>query len=138
MYIDVYFLLTDGKLPTEEDCAGMEAYLSEEDIRPLGDKVSAKAPGMAQYRIDFRYYINRSDSNKAASIQNSVNNAVNEYIAWQHRLGIDINPSELIRKVVAAGAKRIEVTEPAYQKVEDTEVAVIDSISVTYEGLEDD
>jgi len=67
-----------------------------------------------------------------------VNNAVSEYVVWQKsKIGRSINPSELVRKVMQAGAKRVEVTSPVYTDLNDTQVAVEGSISVTYGGLED-
>lgn len=54
-------------------------------------------------------------------------------------LGRDINPSKLTAMVIAAGAKRVVVSAPAYTKVAATSVANLSAAaSVTYGGLEDD
>ena len=44
----------------------------------------------------------------------------------------------VIMRVKAAGAKRVEVVSPAFEKVTDTEVAQIADFTVNYGGLEDD
>ena len=60
------------------------------------------------------------------------------------QIGKDINPSELIKRVIAAGAKRVTVTSPTFATVAETEVAHIamngsdPDVTVTYGGLEDD
>lgn len=121
--------------------SGMQAYLSSEDIRPLTDKVVVKAPDVEKITIELTYYINKSQSSEAASIQSKVEDAVNFYRLWQTaRIGRDINPSELIRQVIVAGAKRVEVTSPTFKAIPDTSVAQCaeTDVKITYGGLEDD
>ena len=64
---------------------------------------------------------------------------IQDFISWQTtEIGRDINPTELIRRVRDAGAKRVELTSPAFTAVQETEVARLGSQKVTYGGLEDD
>lgn len=137
----VEFLMLDGSLPESAMISGMEAYLSSETIRPLTDKVVVKAPDVEKFAINLTYYINRSDSAQAATIQAAVEDAVNFYRQWQiARIGRDINPSELIRQVIVAGAKRVEVTSPTFKALPETSVAQCSAadVTITYGGLEDD
>lgn len=137
--VEVRFIMADGELPTEVIIEGLEEYLMDENIRPLTDNVTVMAPEGVSFDIEISYYINRSDSAKATSIQSAVSSAIEEYIVWQtHTIGRDINPSELIKNVVAAGAKRVVVAKPIFTAVDDTSVARIGSSSVTYGGLEYD
>ena len=53
-------------------------------------------------------------------------------------MGRDLNNSYLQHLLVQAGAKRAEVTEPVYQAVADTEVAICVVKNVIYGGLEDE
>ena len=50
----------------------------------------------------------------------------------------DINSSELIKRVTAAGAKRVEIKSPVFQKIGGTSIAYCTSKNVTYGGVEDD
>lgn len=137
----IEFLMLDGELPEQAMISGMQAYLSSEEIRPLTDNVVVKAPDVEKITINLTYYINKSDSAEAASIQSKVEDAVNFYRLWQtSRIGRDINPSELIRQVIVAGAKRVEVTSPTYKAIPDTSVAqcAASDVTITYGGLEDD
>lgn len=136
----IYILMTDGRLPEEEVVQGLQEYLMEtQDQRAMTDYITVKAPDSKPFSIDLTYYINKSDSASALTIQTEVEAAVNDYVKWQTtEIGKDINPSELIMRVKAAGAKRVEVTSPVFEKVTDTEVAQITDFTVNYGGLEDD
>lgn len=136
----IYILMTDGRLPEEEVVQGLQEYLMEtQDQRAMTDYITVKAPDSKPFSINLTYYINKSDSASALTIQTEVEAAVNDYVKWQTtEIGKDINPSELIMRVKTAGAKRVEVTSPVFEKVTDTEVAQIADFTVNYGGLEDD
>lgn len=136
--VDLYFLMTDGTTPPEEMITGMENYLRDNNIRPMTDLVRVAAPAEVEYTIDLAYYINRSDSNRAVAIQGAVAAAVTKYTAWQRAIGRDINPDKLRELVMAAGAKRVEVTAPVRQIVGAKSVAAMAYQAVQYGGLEDD
>ena len=136
---DIYVLMEDGSMPSQIVLDGIAEYLEGDGIRPMTDLVHVKAPGEVSFNIDFTYYINRSDMNQATTIQSQVEESVNEYIGWQTgNIGIDINPSKLIDLVMDAGAKRVEVREPAFTVVGETNVARLGSNTTVYGGIEDD
>ena len=65
--------------------------------------------------------------------------AVDTYTRWQRAIGRDINPSQLVAAMIAAGAKRVEVLEPLYTPVGNTKVATLAALpGVYYGGLEND
>lgn len=137
--VDIVFIMADGSTPGEEMIEGMEGYLQGKTIRPMTDLVRVAAPEEVQYTINLTYYINRSDSAKAVTIQAAVAQAVEDYKTWQRAIGRDVNPSQLTRMVMEAGAKRVTVTAPAYTAVGKTEVSALQGAAVvTYGGLEDD
>lgn len=136
--VDITFLL-DGEIPNETVVKALQEYLNDETIRPLTDKVVVSTPTPQKYSIDLKYYINSSDSAKVTTIQSDVEAAVEDYALWQRsKIGRDINPSELIKRVIAAGAKRVEITAPDFTKVAATGIAQLDTKSVLYGGIEDD
>lgn len=137
--VEIRFLTGNGEIPTQTMINGLEGYLMDENIRPLTDKVTVLAPETMPFNISLTYYINKSDTAKAESMQNAVNTAIREYIEWQtYTIGRDINPSELTKRIIAAGAKRTEVASPVFTKVTEDTVARIGSQTITYGGLEDD
>ena len=137
--VDIVFIMADGSTPGEEMIEGLEGYLQGKTIRPMTDLVRVAAPQEVQYTINLTYYINRSDSAKAVTIQAEVAKAVDNYKTWQRAIGRDINPSQLVRMVMDAGAKRVTVTAPEYTAVDATKVSALQGEAViSYGGLEDD
>lgn len=137
--VDIVFIMADGSTPGEEMIEGLEGYLQGKTIRPMTDLVRVAAPQEVTYTINLTYYINRSDSAKAVTIQAAVAQAVADYQTWQRAIGRDINPSQLVRMIMDAGAKRVTVTAPTYTAVDATKVSALQGDAViSYGGLEDD
>ena len=137
--VDIVFIMADGSTPGEEMIEGLEGYLQGKTIRPMTDLVRVAAPQEVPYTIELTYYINRSDSAKAVTIQAEVAKAVDNYKTWQRAIGRDINPSQLVRMVMDAGAKRVTVTAPEYTAVDAIKVSALQGdAAINYGGLEDD
>jgi phage-related baseplate assembly protein len=138
MEVTVVPLLEGGELPTPEIIAAVTNVLNERKIRPLTDKVTVTSPDIVEYDLGMTYYISDSDVSRETAIKAAVDQAVLDYTLWQRtKLGRDINPSELIRRVMAAGAHRVDQTSllPVYTPVPDTSVAREAAVNVTYGGL---
>ena len=59
-----------------------------------------------------------------------------DYKAWQtEQIGRAINPDELRKRMLNAGASRITLTAPVYTALEDNQVAQFTATSVTYQGV---
>lgn len=140
--VDVYVLLTDGTLPTEDTLEQIEEHLSDENIRPLTDYVVVKAPTASNYEIELHYWISQEDSSKAAQIQADVEAAVEQYRLWQQtKIGRDITPGKLLQLVLAAGASRVDDSKmkpAAWKKLEAMQVAQCTKVNVVYEGYKDE
>lgn len=134
--VTVVFTLDGGALPSSEDCEQLEAYLSDTSLRPVADRVTVAAPTETTYSISLTYYVSQEDSAKAATIQTAVDAAIDNYILWQRKIGRDVNPSELIYRIMQAGARRVALTSPAYETVDATEIAALSMKSIVYGGLE--
>lgn len=135
--IHIYFLMVNGRIPTDEECREMQEYFSTVK-RPMGDLVLCHAPQEVSYDIDLTYYIAASNTKNAVTIQENVEKAVKAYEAWQRKIGRDIEPAELIMRVREAGAKRPRILAPVDTNVSEIQVAKIRSCKVTYGGIEDD
>lgn len=130
-------LLVGGELPGDELLGKVLEACNDRTVRPLTDQVSTGAPTKVNYDIAAIYYIARDNEVRAAAIQQKVSAAVDDYVLWQKsKLGRDVNPSELIHRIMAAGAKRVVVTSPMYAAVIETQVAVANSTSVSLGGME--
>lgn len=137
--VEIVPLLKEGEIPTQDILDVVYNTCNDKTKRPLTDKVIVRAPERLNYNIDLVYYINRSNISIGLSIQENVNKAVREYVLWQKaKLGRDLNPSELTRKLVNAGAKRIEIKSPVFKELDYFQIATVDKVNIIYGGVEND
>ncbi|MBI9092720.1 MAG: baseplate J/gp47 family protein [Desulfobacterium sp.] len=137
--VTVVPLARGGELPGAEILDRVASLLSDRKKRPLTDKVVVQPPTQVAYDLAITYYIASSNATLASQIQARVQAAVDGFVLWQkEKLGRDINPSELIRRIQEAGAKRVEVASPAFTVLGVTEVARETSVTITYGGAEDE
>ena len=136
--VEVYLLMKNGELPTQEILDAVNEHLSSKTVRPLTDLVTVCSPTVLEYELVARYFISRKDVHAAAEIELAAQNAVNEFVEWQREhLGRDLNPDELIYRLKKAGVKRVEVDSPQFTPVGKISVAVPSRIDVRFVGLED-
>lgn len=137
--VEIYPLMSGGELPSQDILdAVYEACGTDNDVRPDTDYVHVLPPDPAAYDVDVTYWIDRGNATLAASIQTAVEAAVEGWVLWQRsKLGRDINPSELTRRMVVAGAKRVEIASPVFRALCHWQLAAADNIAVRFGGLED-
>lgn len=136
--VNVVPLMRSGELPTDEMLDLVYETLNGKDRRPMTDLVHVLKPTTVNYSIEVRYWVSTSDAGNVSTIQSNVQAAVNTFINWQgSKLGRDINPSVLHQRIMEAGAKRAEITEPAFVTLDHDQVAVSGMPNIMYEGVED-
>ena len=124
-------------MPSEEVIGRVYETCNADNVRPDTDYLTVLPPEEVNYALNMTYWIDEGDSSRSSYIQSAVNAAVEEWILWQRKsLGRDINPSELVKRVINAGAKRCEVSSPLFRVLEDWEVGICNSAVVNYGGLE--
>ena len=129
-------LMKNGKIPEDEILEIIKKKLSD-DVRPFTDKVEVEKPKKQSYNIELKYWINKTNSPNL--IKTQIENAVKTYIDWQkEKLGRDVNPNKLTQLLIEAGAKRVEITEPNYLKLERDSVAIEQVVNARYQGEEDE
>ena len=137
--VKVVFLLKDGKIPNPQMIELVRKHLSDEKVRPLTDQVIVEAPQVVNYDINLTYYIHKKDKALISRIQERVNNAIQDFINWtKTKIGRDVLPEELIRRVKEAGAYRVELQSPQYLQINQEQVAQALNVNITYGGLVDD
>jgi phage-related baseplate assembly protein len=135
--VEVVPLLEGGQLPTPEILDRVVAVLTPGDVVPLTDTVNVNAPETIAYDLDVNWFVDPGKVSLAGSVQAAVGLAVEDYIAWQGAsLGRNINPAELIHRIMGAGASRVDVVSPAHQSVEEWQVPRVGGIKVSYCGVE--
>lgn len=137
--VEIVPLLKNGEIPTSTMLTEISSICNDKKIRPLTDNVNVSAPSVVDFDVTATYYIDSSNAAEVTEIQTAVSQAVSDYVLWQKsKLGRDINPSELIRQMVNAGAKRISVMAPTYTAVTKKQVAIANTPTITFGGVDDD
>lgn len=136
--VNIYPLMLNGDLPTQEILDTVYEVCNAEDKRPDTDFVHVLSPEAVYFELDVKYWIDRKRATQAAQIQVAVESAVNGWVTWQRsKLGRDLNPSELNHRMVAAGAKRTEIISPEFKVLTASQVAIMTLKTLTLGGLED-
>jgi phage-related baseplate assembly protein len=136
--VNIFPLLEDGWIPGQEILDAVSAVCNADTVRPMTDLVHVLPPQTVEFDLNVTWYLERSNAAKVIDISGRVNAAVRDWLLWQRsKLGRDINPSELISRMVQAGAKRVEVESPVFSVLAFNEVAVASSETVAYGGIED-
>ncbi|MEA5135714.1 MAG: baseplate J/gp47 family protein [Candidatus Fimivivens sp.] len=130
-------LMSDGSVPSQTVLDAVLKVVSADTVRPLTDLVSVQAPTEIKYTVAATYYISSADATQAATIQAAVAAAYSNYLSWQsEKLGRAINPDELRRRILSAGAYRVDLTTPTYTEITPVQVARASATSaLTYGGL---
>ena len=135
--VDIY-IWTDIGAVSQELKEKVKAVLNEENVRPLTDNVNIKEPNKINYSIDFDYYIDKDNETLVNVIKSNVDKTVQEYVEWQkEKIGKDINPDELIKRLKIAGVKRVVLRSPVFQKLNFNQVAINNGITSNYQGVEE-
>lgn len=137
--INITVLMKNGGLPQQATLDAVLAQVHPRDRRPMGDNVSALAPTVDSFNITLTYYISKDRITEEAAIRASIENtggAVDQYKTWQcKKLGRAINPDDLRKFILNAGAIRIDMTSPVYTVVNKSHVAKAGTVTLTYGGL---
>ena len=152
--VHIYAVMDDGTPASSEMKAAILAACNDEDVRPLTDQVSVEDVELVYYNINLTYYLSRDSTESAATIEENVAAAVQEYIAWESaKVGRDINPSKLNQLVVEAGAKRTVIHSPTFTVLKNgtvddptvadpedyvPQLATIGTVTLTNGGYEDE
>jgi len=110
----LYPLLRGGVLPTTDVLAQVKESCSRDDRRPLTDYVTAKLATAFVYTLNVDYWVLQTNAVLLESIQTAVTQAAQDWIEWQRSaISRDLNGSELTKRMLEAGAKRVVLNSPS-------------------------
>lgn len=140
--VDIYPLMTGGALPDDETLAKVAAVCSADDVRPMTDKVTIKAPTATTYDIELKYYCTKDNEADTIKAIEADGGAIDRYNEWQTTaLDRDINPDQLKKLILCpdwdsslVGADRVEITKPVFTTIGKSGVAKFSgNLTVTHE-----
>jgi phage-related baseplate assembly protein len=150
--VHLYPLMRGGEVPTQEILDLVLDMCSPKDKRPTSDYVTAYFPTLVNYTVHVDWWALRDNLIPIEQITTKVNQVVNDWILWTRgAIGGDIIPDDLIRRVIAAGAKRVAGPNsapgafvpivPEYRALAYNELAVVADIAndvvVSFRGFEE-
>lgn len=138
--VNLYPLLAGGEIPDTAILAAVAEACSADNRRPLTDNVQVLAPQVVGYDVAVQWWIPTENLSQLAAVTATVTQAVAEYVAWQRaKLGRHINPSELVRRMMNAGAKRVALASPTNTAILGYQVAHLNGpATITYVGAENE
>ncbi len=143
--VSIFAVMQDGTLATEEIKTAIATACSQDYVRPMCDKVTVSDPEVVAFDIDFTYFIQSDTTLSAMEIEEKVEAAVQQYVAWQCvKFGRDILPDRLRDFLSECGIKRIILNSPSYTALRSgkdgtvPQVAQIGNITINSGGYEDE
>lgn len=113
--------------------AAVEVALSDEDVRPVGDRVTVQSATIRDYRIRATLYLEQGP--EAEPILQAAATRADSYRSQQRRLGRDVNRTAIIAALHVEGVKKLDLIEPAADLVlDDTEAAYCVGVEIVNGG----
>lgn len=135
--VQIYILLQNGKIPDQDYCRSVYEYMEEIEKTPDTDKIEVLPPTVVNYAINATYYIPEDKKEIADGIKEAIEDAGLEFADYiKSKIGRAVNPDILTAYVNAAGGSRIEIISPAYQAINENEVAICTDVNMTFGGYD--
>ncbi|MCM2973499.1 baseplate assembly protein [Larsenimonas suaedae] len=114
----------------------VEAALSAEDVRPVGDRLTVQSAEIVDYAIDATLYLYPGPEQEP--ILSAARAKAQTYITEQRRLGRDIRLSAIYAALHVEGVQRVELTSPVSDVVlDDTQASHCTSVTVSVGGTDE-
>ncbi len=110
--------------------ANVEAALSDEDVRPLADRVTVQPASIAHYQIDATVYTKTSGPERELVLAEAARR-IDAYRKESRRLGRDIDRSAINNALFAEGVSRVEIRLPAEdEELDETQAAYCTGVNI--------
>jgi len=136
--IQIVPIMAGGAMPTQDVLNRIVEICSDDKVRPITDQVLATTPNPHDFDINIVYYTTVESENAVVQSVESSGGALDRYTEWQITdLGRDINPDQLRRLVLDAGALRLDVTDPVFMPIDEYSVAQFSgNLTVTHKVVD--
>ncbi|MEI7187341.1 baseplate assembly protein [Dickeya dianthicola] len=133
----VSVLSTEGDGSASADLlATVDAALSADDKRPVGDRLTVQSAEIVRYAITAVLY--RYPGPESEPIQQAAQQALTSWLGAQGRIGRDVARSAIMAALHVQGVQRVELLEPAQDIViSDTQAAYCTGFTITEGGSDE-
>lgn len=109
--VTVLAVAGDGTAPADL-VAIVDKYLSDEDRRPVGDRLTVQGAEIVNYTIAATLFFNSAGPESELALQ-AAQARVDAYRSERRRLGRSVNRSAIIAALHVEGVERVDLDEPA-------------------------
>lgn len=130
-------ILYGGRIPGDDIIQKVYDACNADDVRPMTDLVIVQPPAAVQYDINIKYYTTVDEESDCIEAIEGKNGAIDKYKEWQGtKMGRAINPDKLrsfcLSPKSGTGCTRIEVISPAYKELNNTQIALFHTLTVSH------
>ena len=135
--VNIYPLTLDGN-PNDEIIRIVQAYLSDDKIRPLTDLVQVLSPTKKDFTIDATIYLYQDSD--VTSVQKTINAKLNEYkISLSEKLGKNVIQTQIISILNSVyGVFKVVLKTPDDIDISDSEWANLVDFNIEIGGYADE
>lgn len=133
--VTVLYAEGDGSVPDDSDLlAIVDAALSDEDTRPLGDRLTVQGASIINYAIDMTLFFSTSGPENEISMA-AAQARVDAYRNERRRLGRSVTRAALIAAAKVEGVEDVQLDEPAENiKIEKHQAAFCTGVTIANGG----
>ncbi|WGL54602.1 baseplate assembly protein [Kluyvera intermedia] len=132
----VSVLSTEGDgTASDELVATVNAKLSDESIRPVGDRLTVQSAEIINYDINATLYFYPGPESEP--IANAAEASLQKWLKSQWRIGLDVAKSAISAALHVQGVQRVELDLPERIIISDTQAARCVSVIITRGGTDE-
>lgn len=120
---------------SDELIATVNAKLSDESVRPVGDRLTVQSAEIISYDINVTLYLYPGPESEP--IVNAAEASLQKWLKSQWRIGLDVARSAIMAALHVQGVQRVELDLPERLIISDTQAARCASVTITRGGTDE-
>lgn len=120
---------------SDELIATVNAELSDESVRPVGDRLTVQSAEIISYDISATLYLYPGPESEP--IVNAAEASLQKWLKSQWRIGLDVARSAILAALHVQGVQRVELDLPERLIISDTQAARCASVTITRGGTDE-
>ncbi len=120
---------------SDELIATVNAKLSDESVRPVGDRLTVQSAEIISYDINATLYLYPGPESEP--IVNAAEASLQKWLKSQWRIGLDVARSAILAALHVQGVQRVELDLPERLIISDTQAARCASVTITRGGTDE-
>ena len=120
---------------SDELIATVNAKLSDESVRPVGDRLTVQSAEIISYDISATLYLYPGPESEP--IVNAAEASLQKWLKSQWRIGLDVARSAILAALHVQGVQRVELDLPERLIISDTQAARCASVTITRGGTDE-